>query len=279
MRRKLNFEIVRLLDSGGRGDVYLGYIRETNLWVAVKYLREFHIPQQRQGFSREINTLLRGGPGMVKILGFNMSADPPYYVMEYLAGGNLTQYAGRLPQHRLVSLGVGLANALTEFHERCGAHGDYKPDNILLTRDGQLRLGDPAGNGFGFSVLFAPARGGTPGYWAPEIRGNGSVSVQSDVFSFGATLFHVVTGYRPVDGQSLDPWSYGLECPTALRDVILLCTQIDPRMRPPLRQVIRGLGGESWESIRASYRHQQERGRNIGLAVAACLVLVFLISK
>jgi serine/threonine protein kinase len=83
MIRKLHFELVRLLDSGGRGDVYLGYVREMNLWVAVKYLRESHIPQQRQAFFREIDTLLKGIPGMIRILDFNKVADVPYYVMEY----------------------------------------------------------------------------------------------------------------------------------------------------------------------------------------------------
>lgn len=97
MTGNLKFELGRRLDSGGRGDVYLGYVRDMNLWVAVKYLRESHIPQQRQAFFREIDTLLKGSPGMIRILGFNKVANPPYYVMEYLPGGKLTQHAGGSP--------------------------------------------------------------------------------------------------------------------------------------------------------------------------------------
>jgi len=243
-------------------------------------LRDFHIPQLKQAFFREIDTLGKGVPGMVRLLDFNKRANPPYYVMEYLPGGTLTQYAGRLSEQRLVSLAMGLANVLADFHKKCGPHGDYKPDNILATQDGQLRLGDPAGNGFGFSVLFAPARGGTPGYWAPEIRSNANVSVQSDVFSFGATFFHLVTGQRPVDGQSFDPWSHGVPCARALRDVILLCTQIDSKARPTMWQVVRALGGESWESIRATQQRLAEQQRNAaGLAIAAGLVLALLAAK
>jgi serine/threonine protein kinase len=279
MMGKLNFELVRPLNSGGRGDVYLGYVRETNIWVAVKYLREYHIPQQKQSFFREIDTLRKQIPGLVKLLDFNKLANPPYYVMEYLAGGALTQHAGRLSREQLVSLATSLANVLADFHQKCGAHGDYKPDNILVAQDGQIRLGDPAGNGFGFSVLFAPARGGTPGYWAPEIRNNGAVSVQSDFFSFAATLFHLVTGQRPVDDQGYDPLRLGFRCPPVLRDVILLCTQNDPKARPTMPQIIRMLGGESWESIRVSQQRQEERGRNVGAALAAGLLLVFLMSK
>jgi serine/threonine protein kinase len=280
MIARLKFELVRPLNSGGRGDVYLGYVRETNIWVAVKYLREFRIPQQRQAFSREIDTLQKQIPGMVKLLDFNKLANPPYYVMEYLAGGTLTQYAGRLSEQQLLCLAMESGNVLVDFHQKCGAHGDYKLDNILVAQNGQVRLGDPAGNGFGFSVLFARARGGTPGYWAPEIRDNGTVSIQSDVFSFAATLFHLVTGQRPVDGQRFDPLCFGFRCPPVLRDVILLGTQIDSRARPTMQQIIRILGGESLESIRASQQRQEERERNaVGFALATGLLLAFLLGK
>lgn len=280
MTEKATFERIRLLNSGGRGDVYLGYVRSLNLFVAVKYLREWHIPQTRQAFVREIDTLGKQIPGMVRLLGLDKLANPPYYVMEYLPGGTLTQHAGRLYVQQLPSLAMALAKILADFHQKCGPHGDYKPDNILVAQNGQLRLGDPAGNGFGFSVLFAPARGGTPGYWAPEIRANGTVSIQSDVFSFAATLFHLVTGQRPVDDQDFDPWRYGGHCQDKLREVILLGTQNDPKARPTLQQIIRVLGGESWESIQVSQRRQEEQQRNaVGVVLAAGLVLALLAAK
>jgi serine/threonine protein kinase len=274
MTSKLNFELVRPLNSGGRGDVYLGYVRATNLWVAVKYPRDSHLPHQKQAFFREIDTLAKQLAGMVQLLDFNKLADPPYYVMEYLGGGTLTQYAGRLSQEQLLRLATGLANVLANLHDKCGAHGDYKPDNIMVAQDGKLKLGDPAGNGFGFSVLLAPARGGTPGYWAPEIQKNGAVSTQADVFSFGATLYHLVTGQKPVDSQNFDPLTYGFRCPPRLRDVILLCTQMDPKARPTMQQVIRVLAGESWESIRAVVQRQVERQKSVvGVALAVGFVL------
>jgi serine/threonine protein kinase len=269
MMGKLNFELVRLLKSGGRGDVHLGYVRQTNLWVAVKYPRDSHLPHQKQAFFREIDMLAKQLPGMVKLLAFDKLADPPYYVMEYLGGGTLTEYAGRLSEQHLLLLATGLANVLANLHGKCGAHGDYKPDNIFAGQDGKLKLGDPAGNGFGFSVLLAPARGGTPGYWAPEIRNNGAVSPQADVFSFGATLYHLVTGQKPVDGQELDPLANGFMCPSRLREVILLCTRTDPKTRPTMQQAVRVLGGESWASICAEVQAQLERQKGfVGLTLA-----------
>jgi serine/threonine protein kinase len=270
MMAKINFQLVRLLNSGGRGDVHLGYVREANLWVAVKYPRDSHLPQQKQGFFREIDMLAEQLPGMVKLLDFNKQADPPYYVMEYLGGGTLRRYAGRLSNQELLPLATQLANVLANFHDKCGAHGDYKPDNIMAAEDGKLKLGDPAGNGFGFSFFLAPARGGTPGYWAPEIRNNGVVSTQADVYSFGATLYHLVTGRMPLDGQNFHPLIDRFKCAQCLRNVIFLCTQIDPQARPTMRQVVRVLGGESWESIRA---HEEQHKSVAGLAIAGAFVL------
>lgn len=262
------YEHVRPLNSGGRGDVHLYYIRATNQWVAIKFLRDFHLAHEKKAFFREIDTLALQLPGLVKLLESNKFADPPYYVMEYLGGGTLTQYAGRIPDEHLLTLAAGLANVLATFHSKCGAHGDYKPDNILAAQDGKLKLGDPAGNGFGFSVLLAPARGGTPGYWAPEIQRNSTVSCQADVFSFGATLYHLATGRRPVDGQELDPLANGFVCSPRLREVILLCTRTDPKNRPSMQQVVRVLRGESWASICAEVAAQLERQKGfVGLAL------------
>jgi serine/threonine-protein kinase len=268
-----NFEYVRHLDSGGRGDVHLYFLRAQNLRVAVKFLRDSHLQHQKRAFFREIDTLAKQLPGMVRLLDSNKLADPPYYVMEYLGGGTLSQYAGRLSEEHLLPLATGLAKVLATFHSKCGAHGDYKPDNIMAAQDGKLKLGDPAGNGFGFSVLLAPARGGTPGYWAPEIQHNGTVSPQADVFSFGATLYHLVTGQRPVDGQQLDPVAYGFMCPPRLREVILLCTRTNPNARPTMQQVVRVLGGESWASICAELERQVERQKGV---VGMALVVGFV---
>lgn len=275
MNGAANYEYVRPLDSGGRGDVHLYYIRATNLRVAVKFLRDSHLLHQKRAFFREIDTLAKQLPGMVKLLDSNKVANPPYYVMEYLGGGTLTQYAGRLPEDNLLILARGLANVLATFHSKCGAHGDYKPDNIFAAQDGKLKLGDPAGNGFGFSVLLAPARGGTPGYWAPEIQNNGTVSPRADVFSFGATLYHLVTGQRPEDGQQFDPFANGFMCPSRLREVILLCTRTDPKTRPTMQQVVRFLDGESWASICAEVEAQLERQKGfVGLSLVGLLFAI-----
>src|SRR5205085_11985460 len=125
----------------------------------------------------------------------------------------------------------------------------------------------------------APARGGTPGYWAPEIRKNSVVSPQADAFSYAATLYQLVTGQRPVDGQTLDPWANGFNCLPQLREVIVLCSQTDPNARPTMQQVVRILGGEPGGSVRAEARAQQEKAQEVLIGLALVIGMFFLVPR
>lgn len=93
----------------------------------------------------------------------------PFYVMPYLEGGSLSQHAGRLGVAQLQEVAENLAGTLATLHIAFDLHGDFKPDNVLLTKQGLLQVADPLGNGTLFTILFAENRGGTPGYMAPEI--------------------------------------------------------------------------------------------------------------
>lgn len=264
---------LRPFKAGGRGDLFIGQLRGKGTLVIVKFLREAHLPHERQAFLREIRILSMNMGGMVRLLGSGMLGRRPFYIMEYVLGGSLTQYAGMLAEPQLRTVAFRLAEILSTFHGQAGGHGDIKPDNILLSHDGQLKVGDPLGNGPigpNFSVLFAPDRGGTAGYWAPEVRNGGKVSAAADSFSYAATLFHLVTGRRPVDGQQLDPAVHGFACPNWLRQLITLCSQMDPRLRPTMGEILRALRGESWETIYG----QRQTDRVLTLLVVAGLALV-----
>jgi serine/threonine protein kinase len=274
---------LRPLKSGGRGDLFLAQLRDNGTIVVVKFLRESHLPHERQAFLREINILAMGLVGMIRLIAYNKDADRPFYIMEYLSGGSLTRYAGRLAEQHLLTVATGLAQTLANFHARAGGHGDIKPDNILVSHDGQLKLGDPLGNGpvgldGGFSVLFAPDRGGTEGYWAPEVKKGDKVSPSADVFSYAATLYHIATGRRPMDGQQLDPTVHGFGCPEWLRQLIVLCSQSDAKIRPTMNEVLRALRGESWQTI---YEEKQRERLLSGLIICGLAVLggAFLLQR
>jgi serine/threonine-protein kinase PknK len=269
-------EVINLqpFSSGGRADVSLGNLRHDGTQVIVKYLRDAHLAHNRQAFLREINIMSMQLPGMVRFIAANKTAQPPFYVMEFLSGGALLPYAGRLTERQLHEIAIWLAQTLAEFHLKAGAHGDLKPLNILITQDGHLKVGDPLGNGpigfgFDFSVLFSPDKGGTEGYRAPEVIKGATPSVLSDTYSFAATFFHLVTGRQPVDGQQLDPTKFGVSCPEWLRQLIVICSQTDPDRRPTMNEILRALRGESWASIYAQKQNDKEIAGLLVLALAA----------
>jgi serine/threonine protein kinase len=147
--------------------------------------------------------------------------------MPYLEGGALTRYAGRLTENQLHRVAMRLARTLSNLHSAFEVDGDFKPDNVLLTWNGEIQVGDPLGNGTFFTILFAKNRGGTPGYWAPEIQRGGSISRAGDSYSYGATLYHLLTGRRPVDGQRLDPTSEGYRIAPQIREIIGACCKLN----------------------------------------------------
>lgn len=261
---------LRPFSSGGRADVKLGNLRHDGTPVIVKYLRDSHLPLNRQVFLREINIMSMQIPGMVRFIAANKTAEPPFYMMEYLPGGTLLNHAGRLTETQLHAVATWLAKTLAGLHLKAGAHGDLKPVNILISQDGHLKVGDPLGNGpvgigFDFSVLFSPDKGGTEGYRAPEVINGATPSVLSDSFSYAATFYHLFTGRRPLDGQQLDPTTQGFTCPEWLRQLIVVCSQADPSRRPTMNDVLRALQGESWTSIYAEKQKDK--------AVVAALIL------
>ncbi len=249
--------LLRPLASGGNADVQLGQRSDTRAYVVVKYLREWHLDHARKGFAREVRILDQNLPGMVPILFSDVKAERPYYVMPYLAGGSLTKHAGRLSDQQLLAVANASARSLRALHARHIDHGDFKPDNILITDEGNLQLADPLGNGFGCTVLFAQNHGGTPGYWAPEIRARGPISQAGDAYSYGATLYHLLTGRKPVDGQRLDLLVRGLTGTPEIRETIAACCQPNPGNRPAMQEVLRLLAGAKWADLQAERNKQR----------------------
>jgi serine/threonine protein kinase len=107
----MNCQIVNLrpVGLGSNGDVYVGQRTDKGVNVVVKYLREAHLPHARRAFAREVRILERRLHGLVPLLFANMIAKRPYYVMPYLEGGTLTQFAGRLTDIQLHAVATELA--------------------------------------------------------------------------------------------------------------------------------------------------------------------------
>jgi len=267
----IQFVILNALRSGGNGDLYIGQRTDTGEYVVAKFLREHRAVHARRAFAREVSILASRPRGLAPVLDWNIVAERPYYVMPYFTGGSLTRYAGKLSDNQLHDVATWLALTLASFHAGWCAHGDVKPDNVLVDQNGLL-LADPMGNGLGCTGLLSLNNtGGTPGYCAPEVRAGGPISNAGDVYSYGATLYELLAGRRPQDGQRLDPTLEGYRNAPRIREVIAACCQFDPNARPTMHEVLRVLRGERWAGIHAARKQRQQ------LVATVCVIGILVL--
>lgn len=261
------------LDEGGAGELWLGFWPRLGGFVVGKYLREKTDPTARKGFAREVRILARNFRGFVRMFLAEPNASSPFYIMEYLPGGSLVQWAGRLNRSQLGQIAVDTSAYLAALHAAGIAHGDVKPQNLLLGSDGRARISDPIGSGWGCTQLFSENRGGTPGYWAPEILAGASISSSADVWSFGAAMHHLATGLRPVDGRPFH-YSYPVfDSAPEIAEVVRACCHPNPSMRPSMTDMPVILRGESWTAILGA--RQRAFNTVLGLGGTALLLSAF----
>jgi len=208
------YEILAPLGAGGMGEVYRAKDTKLGREVAVKVLPAGMAgdPEALARLEREASAVARlSHPNILAIHDFGKDGETAYAVMELLEGETLRVRLehGALPVRRAVDLAVQMAEGLAAAHEKGIVHRDLKPENIFVTGDGRVKLLD-----FGLAKQTDPGTGadsrlqtveqhtrpgtvmGTAGYMSPEqVRGE-SVDHRSDIFSFGAVLYEMLTGRR-----------------------------------------------------------------------------------
>jgi serine/threonine protein kinase len=207
------YEIVAKLADGGMSSVYKAREPSSGGLVAIKFAapalaRE---PVLLKRFEQEYrSTSNLDHPNIVRGLEFGWDGPRPFIVMEFVDGEDLwarIDRLGRLPEAEAIGYIVQVARGLHEAHKNGIIHRDIKPDNILLTADGQAKLTD-----LGLSKdlemdlgLTRCDRGlGTPNFIAPEQFADAKhAGVRCDIYSLGATLYMALTGKLPFDGLSL----------------------------------------------------------------------------
>jgi O-6-methylguanine DNA methyltransferase len=248
------YELRRHLGSGAMGVVYQAHDRVLDETVALKLLRSDQLSGDAEQLARVIDevrlTRRVTHPNVVRIHDVGATGDDRFLVMEYVEGTSLAQILaarGRLPLAAAVILGMQLCRALEAVHRRGVLHRDVKPENILITAEGQLKLSD-----FGVAALrgagvpdragFTPP--GTPSYMAPELLLGERADVRSDVFAAGVVLYESLTGRRPFEaptpttlaasmlrGKRL-PIADDRGVPQALSQLISAAVAADPERRP-----------------------------------------------
>lgn len=234
------YSIVRRLGTGAYGTVWLAREDHTGRMVAIKYY------PHRRGLNwsllnREVEKLatLYSSRNIVRLLDVGWSAEPPYYVMEFVENGSLGAYlaSGPLSVEETVRIIQEVCDALIEAHGAGVLHCDLKPDNVLLDAQFRVRLCD-----FGQSRMSheqSPALG-TLYYMAPEQADMQAIpDARWDVYAVGALIYHMLTGeppYRDADIQRR------LEQADSLQDRLLLYQQhIQNAPRPDRHRDLKGV--------------------------------------
>lgn len=243
------FVVLRPLGKGGMGSVFLARDRDLGRPVAIKVLRTRDLAALRR-FRREATAVARlSHANVVQIYELGLDAPAPYLVMEYVAGGTLSQSLdGPLDWRRACRLMLGAARGLGAAHAVGIVHRDVKPANLLLVDAGAdaVKVAD-----FGLAKLVGAesltGEGsvlGTIGYLSPEQACGQSVDARADVYSLGAVFFRLLCGRPAFSGTpsemlartlvtpSLDPSLFAPGLPPAVAALVGRMTAIDPAGRP-----------------------------------------------
>jgi serine/threonine protein kinase len=243
------YEIMETLGMGATSRVDKARDPLIGRIVAVKtFLQGFGSRDLQQQYTREAQIIGRlSHPNIVALYDVGTDKDGvPYLVMEYVEGKTLEAVlaGGPLPLARLAVWGGDLASALGRAHQAKIIHGDVKPANILVTMEGQVKLGDFGVARFTTQVCGSGSVMGTPAYLSPEqILGN-SQDTRSDLFSLGIILYQMACGVKPFDGSSvsavcaqiissqpLPPSHHNPALPPAFDSVVMRCLSKDPEAR------------------------------------------------
>jgi serine/threonine-protein kinase len=213
----LKYRLIRTLGSGGFGNVHEVQASDGKTY-AMKLLRDLSTIN-KQRFESEIKILAQlNHPNIVKIFEWNLGGDPPdfspWYAMEYLHGGSLTnhmydKFEGSYVFQRnwtITSVILPACHALAQAHSAGIYHRDLKPDNIMYTSKdrAQIKITDwGLGRDIGRKSIALTAAagqvGGTPGYCAPEQWFTlDKIDGRADIYSLGVIFYEMMTGRRPL---------------------------------------------------------------------------------
>lgn len=245
------YEILEQVGTGGMSDVYKAKCHKLNRFVAIKVLkREF---SEDRTFVSKFRAEAQSAAGLTHPNVVNVydvgDEDGIYYiVMELVEGITLKKYIekrGRIPYKEAVSIALQVAKGMEAAHNHHIIHRDIKPQNIIISKDGKVKVTD-----FGIakaassSTINSSAAMGSVHYISPEQARGGYSDERSDIYSFGITLYEMITGSVPFDGDSTvsvavqhiqdaipAPSSVVDDVPISIDKIILKCTQKKTEMR------------------------------------------------
>lgn len=209
-----NYEITEKLAQGGMGIIYQARHTTLNRFVAIKFLAS-HLSEEKEyveRFHREARaTALLNHPNITTVYDAGVSDDVYYLVLEYVKGKDLGTFIREstdlMEEARCIKLMHQAASALSYAHKEGIIHQDIKPQNLLLTAEDQIKICDLGLATFihekSDSLLGEGEVIGTPYYLSPEqVRDPKNLDARTDIYSLGATFYHLLTGHPPFTGDS-----------------------------------------------------------------------------
>jgi hypothetical protein len=248
------YELLGRLGTGGAATVYQARDVRLDRIVAVKVLHEQLAgdPDFLARFQREARVAASlNHPNLIDVYDYGAEGNTAYIAMPFVGGGNLKeriQARGRLPPTEAIDIARQVLSALAAAHSRGLVHRDVKPQNVLLTDDGIVKLAD-------FGIVHVPAQAeltmegttiGTAAYIAPEQATGGTVGPAADLYGVGLLLYEMLVGqppfvggspmevaYRQVNEQPVPPRQIVATVPPQLDAVVMRALEKDPARRFP----------------------------------------------
>ena len=282
------FLIEKELGSGAMGAVYLARYIKNNHRVAIKIMSSAINSNASSSlvarFEREAEILKHlNNPNIVRLFGIGKFKGMRYYAMEVIDGETLEAILlrkGAFSWDETIELGKQICNALQHAHDNGVVHRDIKLSNLMVTKQGVLKLTDfgIAKDLDGTLLTGANCAIGTAAYMSPEqCRGESKITGKSDLYSLGVVLFELLTGKRPFRGNNAvelflhhvqtkpeRPSRINLEIPKFLDTLILHLLEKDPEDRPPSAGVV----AKILEEIRVKILAQTSVGEDLAKSYA-----------
>lgn len=244
------YEVLSKIGAGGMADVYKGRDTMLNRYVAIKVLKKEY--RENKDFVRKFRSEAQAAagllnPNIVNVYDVGEDRGLYYMVMELVEGITLKEYIqkkGRLSTKEAISIAIQMCTGIEAAHKHNIIHRDIKPQNIIISKEGKVKVTD-----FGIaravdSNTVSSSAMGSVHYVSPEQARGGYCDAKSDIYSVGITMYEMITGRVPFDGDSTvtvamkhlqenitPPSQYAPDMSKALEKIILKCTQKSPEHR------------------------------------------------
>ncbi|MCR4896816.1 MAG: Stk1 family PASTA domain-containing Ser/Thr kinase [Lachnospiraceae bacterium] len=244
------YEIIEKIGTGGMSDVYKARDQKLSRNVAVKVLKQEFC--ENENFVSKFRTEAQAAaglmhPNIVNVYDVGEEDDIHYIVMELVEGITLKKYIekkARLTYKEAVSIAIGVCLGMEAAHNNHIIHRDIKPQNIIISKDGKVKVTD-------FGIAKAASSNtitsnvmGSVHYTSPEQARGGYSDEKSDIYSLGITMFEMLTGRVPFNGETTvaiaikhiqeempSPREYVPEIPTAVEAIVMKCCEKAPDRR------------------------------------------------